>query len=152
MLKRIRLYDRIRLTDGTIATINDALADGRVQKLTVWQAQWNETAGNILGYAPKWKTDGSFFRAVERAVRYQRFQGGGAKNANGCRLVRRVAIATPDGERDWGFVSQKVLKPEDHDRELQLYGTEDISTAEEAYRTDPNRTPDRFAHLETEEA
>ena len=145
-MQRIRLHDTARLPDGSVATIKDALGDGRLKKQPIWQAQWNRNAGNVLGYAPSWKTDPHFFSAVERALRYLRDQGRGDHAA--CRLVRRLVVATPDHRRDYGFVGQTVLASDALDREVRTYGTEGYRTADEVFAATTGAQLDRAYETE----
>lgn len=128
-MPRIRLYDRVRLPDGSVTTANDALKDGTLIRRPIWRVQWNQNAGNILGYRPNWKTETGSFAQIATAASYLRANSKGYARDDRCRLVRRVTIATPDGTRDYGFVSQTILKATDLDAAIAAY-TEPLGAGE----------------------
>ena len=118
---RIRLKDRVRLPDGSVTTVSDALAAGTLKKLPIWHAQWNENGSNIIGYRPRWKTETTFFGQIAAAATYVRTHSQGHKRDDRCRLVRRITIALPDGSADYGYVSEKILLTDDLDAEIVVY-------------------------------
>ena len=129
-MPRIRLTDRVRLPDGSITRVDDALKAGTSSSgRTVWHPQWNEMHGSYFRSPPKWKTDASYFKQIAAAATYVRVNSEG--DPTRCRLVRRVLIETPDGTMDWGHVSQKAIDHGALDAEIVAYtpepGTEEAA-------------------------
>lgn len=86
-MKRLRLNQSVCLPDDTIAKIEDCLESGTLVRETVWCAQHDETHGNILGLAPRWKTERSWLKEAGDAVRYARINGLGARLITLVRVV-----------------------------------------------------------------
>jgi hypothetical protein len=102
-MSRLSLSSHIRLGDGSVMSVREALDKRLVRKSPRFHIQNDETAGNIVGLATRWKTQRSFFTDLENARQSLASYGKGA------RLIEFTAITAPDGSADWGDVSQRVL-------------------------------------------
>ena len=110
-MQRRRLSDPVRLPDGTIVTIKDGLADGRLVHTPLWFQQHNETAGNIVGLAPEWRTSAYLSLTIEHGVQAVRnYEWANPANRGGMRLLRRMVVSLPDDGGDYCYTSQKPIE------------------------------------------
>ena len=137
-MQRRRLSDPVRLPDGTIVTIKDGLADGRLVHTPLWFQQHNETAGNIVGLAPEWRTSACLSPTIEHGVAAVRnYERANPANRSGMRLMRRMVVSLPNDGGDYCYTSQKAIEGNEAlADELARYGTpatrDAAATAEEA--------------------
>ena len=123
-MQRRRLSDPVRLPDGTIVTIRDGLADGRLVHAPLWFQQHNETAGNIVGLAPEWRTSACLSPTIEHGVAAVRnYERANPANRGGMRLVRRMVVSLPNDGGDYCYTSQKPIDGDEaFAAELARYG------------------------------
>lgn len=125
-MQRRRLTDPVRLPCGAIVIIKDGLADGRLVHAPLWQEQYNESHGNIVGLAPDWRTPSTGAHTdIERAVAsVANFEAAASHNRGGMRLERRMAVSLPDDAGDFCYTSQKVTEGDEAlTNEVLAYGS-----------------------------
>lgn len=127
-MRRIRLTDRVRLPDGSVATVAQALKDGALTRVIVWQEQHDETHGNTVGYRPRWRTGQGYQTSISKASNHLRACGALANYPNGgLRLVRRETTVIADGTADYGYVHSQVLKTREQlAADIRRYGDDGV--------------------------
>ena len=130
-MQRRRLSDPVRLPDGTIVTIKEGLADGRLVHAPLWFQQHNETAGNIVGLAPEWRTSACLSPTIEHGVAAVRnYEKANPANRRGMRLIRRMVVSLPNDGGDYCFTSQKAIEGDEAlADEVARYGAPAIGDA-----------------------
>ena len=124
-MQRRRLSDPVRLPDGTIVTIKDGLADGRLLHAPLWFQQRNETAGNIVGLAPQWRKSACLSPTIEHGVAAVRnYEKANPANRGEMRLLGRMVVSLPDDGGDYCYTSQKAIEGDEALKdELARYGS-----------------------------
>lgn len=100
MSRKLKRTDALRLPDGRVMTLAQAVAQGAVVLRRAWRLWQNETHGNCLNMRPAWRLVKNTLYTSEPGPELRRTYGAGFE-------FREVWMADrPDGSGDWGEVAK----------------------------------------------
>jgi len=101
MARKMKADDRIRLEDGTITTVGDAVESGMARVRRAWTLWQDETYGNIIGLPPRWRRDRGRLFLEEPGPEVREVY------AHGFELREVLVLTSPDGSLVWSEIGRR---------------------------------------------